>query len=95
MNKQLWQNVTEHLQKGELDQEGGFHPAWPLGAQAHIGNDAKEGDTFPMLIVKTWGDTETSCVNGQVFLDGNDVLWATSVSVGDGPHAWSWPNPGK
>jgi hypothetical protein len=64
---------------------------WPAGAQAHIGNGAKEGDTLPMLIVKCWGDTEISCVNGQVFLDGNDVLWATSVSVGEGPHTWSWP----
>lgn len=65
--------------------------AWPEGAQAHIGNDVKEGDTFPMLIVKLWGDMETASVNGQVFLDGNDVLWATSVSVGEGPHTWSWP----
>lgn len=65
--------------------------AWPQGAQAHIGNEVKEGDTFPMLIVQLWGDSETSSVNGQVFLDGNDVLWATSVSVGEGPHTWSWP----
>lgn len=64
---------------------------WPTGAQAHIGNEAKEGDVFPMLIVKLWGDTATSCVNGQVFLDGNDVLWATSVAVGEGPRTFSWP----
>ncbi len=64
---------------------------WPLGAQAHIGNEVKEGDTFPMLIVRCWGDTPSASVNGQVFLDGNDVLWATSVSVGEGPHTWSWP----
>ena len=64
---------------------------WPVGAQAHIGNDAKEGDTFPMLITKTWGDTATSAVNGQAFLDGNDVLWVTSASVGEGPSSWSWP----
>lgn len=64
---------------------------WPAGAQAHIGNDVHEGDTFPMLIVRVWGPTATSCVNGQVFLDGNDVLWTTSVSVGEGPRTWSWP----
>ena len=64
---------------------------WPAGAQAHIGNEVKEGDTFPMMIVHCWGDTATSCVNGQVFLDGNDVLWATSVSVGEGPRTFSWP----
>ena len=65
--------------------------AWPTGAQAHIGNEAKEGDTFPMLITKVWGDTPTSAVNGQTFLDGNDVLWVTSASVGEGPRTFSWP----
>jgi hypothetical protein len=64
---------------------------WPAGAQAHIGNDAKEGDVFPMLITKVWGDTPTCAVNGQAFLDGNDVLWITSVAVGDGPRTFSWP----
>lgn len=67
-------------------------PVWPLGAQAHIGNDAREGDTFPMLITKVWGDTPTSAVNGQAFLDGNDVLWVTSAAVGEGPRTWSWPS---
>ena len=65
--------------------------AWPHGAQAHIGNAAREGDTFPGLIVRTWGTDPTSAVQLQVFLDGNDVLWATSVCVGDGPGTWSWP----
>lgn len=65
--------------------------AWPAGAQAHIGNEVSEGDTFPMQIVKCWGDTPTSSVNGQVMLDGNDVFWATSVSVGEGPRSWNWP----
>ena len=64
---------------------------WPAGAQAHIGNSAAEGDVFPMLITKVWGDTPTSSVNGQAFLDGNDVLWVKSVSVGEGPRTFSWP----
>lgn len=51
---------------------------WPLGAQAHIGNEAKAGQVRPMLIVQVWGEAEGSCVNGQVFLDGNDVFWACS-----------------
>ena len=78
------------------DGEDGLPPihAWPAGAQAHIGNDAKEGDTFPMLITKVWGDTPTSAVNGQCFLDGNDVLWVTSAAVGEGPRTFSWPNRG-
>jgi hypothetical protein len=64
---------------------------WPLGAQAHIGNAVAEGDVFPMLIVKTWGNDETGAVNGQVFLDGCDVFWTQSVKVGDGPGTFSWP----
>ena len=66
--------------------------AWPAGAQAHIGNEVSEGDTFPMMVVRIWGDTPTSAVNGQVFLDGNDVLWATSVCIGEGPRTFSWPS---
>ena len=64
---------------------------WPEGAQAHIGNVATEGDTFPMLVTKVWGDNPSSAVNGQAFLDGNDVLWVTSVCVGSGPRTFSWP----
>lgn len=65
--------------------------AWPAGAQAHIGNPVVEGDVFPMLITRTWGSTPESAVNGQVFLDGCDVFWATSRSVGDVPGTFSWP----
>ncbi len=87
--------IADRIKCQYVDQEGGFHPAWPLGAQAHIGNEAHEGDVVPMLIVKCWGDTESAAVNGQAFLDGNDVLWVTSACVGEGPRSWSWPNPGK
>jgi hypothetical protein len=51
---------------------------WPLGAQAHIGNEAKAGAVCAMVIVQVWGDSEGACVNGQVFLDGVDVFWACS-----------------
>ena len=63
---------------------------WPAGAQAHIGNEAKEGQIFPMMVVVVWGST---MVNGQVFLDGNDVLWVQSISESNGssPHCWHWP----
>lgn len=67
---------------------------WPVGAQAHIGNDASEGEVYPMMITRVWGSEEESSVNGQVFLDGNDVLWKTSVSVGEGPGTFSWPTRG-
>ncbi|WP_413600836.1 hypothetical protein [Curtobacterium sp. Curtsp57] len=58
------------------------------GEQHHIGNAAREGDIYPMIIVRVWND---SLVNGQVLLDGNDVLWVTSVSEGDAPHSYAWP----
>lgn len=63
---------------------------WSVGAQAHIGNEVREGDVFPMLITRVWGNDPTSAVNGQVFLDGNDVFWATSVRAGEGPRTFSW-----
>lgn len=80
-------SIAERMKYGDDPQL----KAWPAGAQAHIGNDPREGKSYPMLIVAVWGDTPTSAVNGQVFLDGNDVLWATSVAVGEGPRTWSWP----
>jgi hypothetical protein len=55
------------------------------------GNRVEEGDTFPAMIVRTWGDQPTSAVQLQVFLDGNDTHWATSVQVGEGPRTFSWP----
>lgn len=64
---------------------------WSLGAQAHIGNEVKEGDVYPMIIVRVWGDTPSSSVNGQVFLDGSDTLWVTSVMNGTEPRTWQWP----
>jgi len=65
--------------------------AWPNGAQAHVGNEAFAGDVVPMLIVRVWSG---GLVNGQAFLDGNDVLWV--MSRGEGatpgvPGTWAWP----
>jgi hypothetical protein len=55
-----------------------------LGAQIHCGNNVMEGDVFPMIITRVWGTKSDSAVNGQVFLDGNDTLWVTSVTRGEG-----------
>ncbi len=60
-------------------------------APGRRGNEVREGDTFPMMITQVWGNTETSAVNGQVMLDGNDIHWATSVCAGEGPRTFSWP----
>lgn len=56
-----------------------------LGPQIHVGNWATAGDEFPMLVVRVWDDPTGQVYNGQVFLDGNDVLWVTSVHAGYEP----------
>ncbi|MGI5290898.1 hypothetical protein ACQEVF_47350 [Nonomuraea polychroma] len=71
----------------------GRNPALPgqLGASghiAHIGNRVMTGDTFPAMIVRTFG---SSYANLQVQLDGNDTYWATSRAEGDQPGTWTWP----
>ena len=86
-----WGVVGRHNDAIPAHSEDGSVRAWPAGAQAHIGNEVHEGDVFPMLIVRIWGSAATSAVNGQVFLDGNDVYWATSRIVGDQPGTFSWP----
>lgn len=86
-------SIAERLKVNASPDLGGSIPvvAWPAGAQAHIGNNVYEGDVFPMLIVRVWGSTPESAVNGQVFLDGNDVFWATSRTVGEQNGQFSWP----
>lgn len=63
------------------------------GHATKTGNVAREGDVYPMVIVRVWGNTQDSSVNGQLFLDGNDTLWVTSVSR-EGEYTqghWAWP----
>jgi len=61
------------------------------GAQVHFGNGAQAGQVYPAIIVRTWGDTEDSVVQLQVFLDGNDTFWATSAVQGDAQGQWRQP----
>jgi hypothetical protein len=62
------------------------------------GNTEKAGAVRPMLITQVWTDYDgeahsESLINGQVFLDGNDTYWATSVHVGEAPEQGNahWP----
>lgn len=55
------------------------------GHQAHVGNELEVGRSYAAKIVRLWSGTTA---NLQVFLDGNDTLWVTSVSEGDGPGQW-------
>ena len=66
---------------------------WPIGAQAHIGNQVDEDDIVAGIIVAVWGD---ECVNLQLQLDGCDSYWVTSanfVDVSNPTEAgrWDWP----
>lgn len=60
------------------------------GYVVHVGNPVRDGDVFPMMIVRSW---ENGMVNGQVFLDGNDTLWVTSAEEGTEAGQFSWPVP--
>lgn len=54
-------------------------------------NGCKAGDTFTALVVRVWSNT--GAANLQVFLDGEDVLWATSATPGEPGQEgrWIWP----
>lgn len=54
-------------------------------------NRAEAGQVYPMMIVRVWGETPESAVNGQVFLDGDDVLWVTSRTQGHDFGQFSYP----
>lgn len=58
---------------------------------ARVGNQVKAGDVVAMMIVAIHGTG--NCVNGQLFLDGNDSHWVTSRSLGETvqPGSWGWP----
>ena len=77
--------ITEHNAK-QIN-----HQRTQAGHATKTGNVAREGDVYPLLIVRVWGG---DLVNGQLFLDGNDSLWITSQppakeygQLG----AWFWP----
>ena len=58
-------------------------------------NTPREGDVIPFLICRVWvwadDPTETTCVNGQGFIDGDFSIWLTSRQQGDQPGQWSDP----
>jgi hypothetical protein len=68
---------------------------WPAGAQRHTGNPVYAGEHLPMIVVAVWPNEfgpNNDGVNGQVFLDGNDSLWVTSVRYDPDatPGTWHW-----
>jgi hypothetical protein len=74
---------------------------WPRGAQAHLGNTPRQGELAPLLVIRVFlagaeadPDPGPVAVNGQVFLDGTDVLWVSSRLEGTAPGTWAWPTRG-
>lgn len=82
---------TDAYQINKRRDDYGLKPEleWVPGSQRHVGNRVSAGDVFPMIVVRVWNEEKVS-VNGQVFLDGNDTFWATSVHQGEGGHEWDW-----
>jgi hypothetical protein len=52
----------------------------------------QKGDIVPMLVVRVWPNEygDQPGVNGRVFLDGNAILWVTSVKEVE-PGIWGMP----
>lgn len=86
---------AKEIERRRADARGSGISGDKTGAQVHVGNPTTAGDVFPMLITRVWASpeeaTEGTVVQGQVFLDGNDVLWVTSAKQGDGEHQWHEP----
>lgn len=78
---------AEAINRRRADFVNNTKEAWQAGAQAHTGNNAQAGDLMPTIVVKVW---EGNKINGQVFLDGNDTLWVTSVQQGPEAGQWDW-----
>jgi hypothetical protein len=68
------------------------HREAKTGVQLHVGNYVRAGEIYPMIIVRVWpqGSIE-AVVNGQVLLDGNEVLWKASVLCGPDEGQFMWP----
>jgi hypothetical protein len=73
----LSDNCAANITRERLNQTNNDH-----------GNPVAGGQIFPMIITKVWND---NMVQGQIFLDGNDTYWASSVEQGTGSGQWYSP----
>lgn len=84
--------VNRRRTSGPAIRQGIDKGQWPIGAQAHIGNPAAEGQAFPADVVRV---RPGGIINLQVKLDGTDTLWVQgAVQAEDGkltPGTWQWP----
>ena len=85
---------VENISRRRKDYQQTEVPAWPKGAQAHVGNPVSVGDEVPLIVVRVFDDEygpDVPGVNGQILLDGNDSLWVLSIPEGTKPGTWHWP----
>ena len=61
------------------------------GVQVHVGNTVQKGMVYPVMIIRVW--STNGLINGQVFLDGNDLYWVTSIEFDEKGRegTWHWP----
>lgn len=86
------ENQAEAINRRRLDfaKYRSTDPAYTdTGYVAHFGNKVQAGDVFPAMIVAAWSGSAN--VNLQVFLDGTDTFWATSVIEGEHDGGYLWP----
>lgn len=69
--------------------------AWPLGAQAHIGEPVAAGEIWPSIVVRIW--SHRAGTNLKVFLDGSDEYWVVGVpfDLEKTPGTWHWMFEGQ
>lgn len=69
---------AESINKRRADLRDSGFAQQNTGGQCHVGNGVAAGDVYPLVITRVWSPLPGGAVNGQVLLDGNDTLWATS-----------------
>lgn len=72
--------VILHLTEEQRKKLGGNHDT---GEHSHT--------VAPAVIVKAWGNTETSVANLKVLGDSENNIWVTSAQQGTGPNQWEDP----
>lgn len=80
----LQQHDIESIRQQRFDGQNNF---------GDRGNPVEVGDVFPAMITRVWDPepTEESVVQLQVFLDGNDQIWASSAHQGEENGQWREP----
>lgn len=90
---QMSEHDVTQIEKRRADARASQISGTNSGAQVHVGNPTRSGLVYPLLITRIFDlePNEESVVNGQVFLDGNDVLWVSSARQGHDDGQWHEP----